>query len=193
MAPTIPTSEPSSLRAGDTWRWKASYRDYPSTDGWSLAYSIRGLGVLTWDAAWIAADGTGFLITIPLASTGPLAAGDYEWVATASKAGEKYTAGFGLLRVLPNLSTATAGQRQSHAEKMVGLIESELERRLTPASLGGRSGAESYSAHSRQFTGIDTEVLTKMLGFYRAQIRNRRQGSMGGLGAPVHVVFTRPR
>ena len=193
MGPTIPSSEPSSVRAGDTWRWDATYSDYPPSDGWALAYSIRGIGVLAWDAGWIDDDGSTYSVTIPAASTAALGAGDYEWVATATKGAEKYTAGYGLLRVLPNLATATAGQRQSHAEKMVPLIEAELERRITPAPQGGRGGAESYSVHGRQFTGIDTDKLTRMLGFYRSQIRARRQGTAGGLGTAVHVRFTRPR
>ena len=41
MAQSIPTTEPTRLRAGDTWQWRREdLSDYPAT-AWTLTYWFR--------------------------------------------------------------------------------------------------------------------------------------------------------
>lgn len=41
MAATVPTTEPASIRAGETLHFTRSLSDYPASDGWSITYSFR--------------------------------------------------------------------------------------------------------------------------------------------------------
>lgn len=188
MAPTIPTCEPETLRAGTTWTWTRQFSDYPIADGWALSYAIRGASVLTWSPTWVTDDGSTWTVLIPAASTAALAAGAYDWAAYVTSGANKYVAASGVLRVLPDLETASAGDRQAHAEKMVALIEAELERRLTGVASGGTGGIESYSIGGRAVTRMSAAELRQLLGQYRAELKALRRASEGW-PAPTRIQF----
>lgn len=131
MAPQIPTGEPSEAVIGDTWQWKiADSTDYPQSEGWTPAYHVRGVSVLTWSDGWRAfADGA-WTITVPASSTDDLTAGLYEWSlvwsGSGSYAGRVHTDKVGTLIVDVQLSAATATQRQGFAEKQLATVETQL-------------------------------------------------------------------
>lgn len=174
MTPPISTIEPTKLVAGDTSKWERSFADYPASDGWVLAYAFRGIGKFDVTAT---ADGDKYAITLPAATTAAIDEGLYEWTASVTKAAERYTLCSGSLILAPNLAAVTDASRQSHVERMVPLLEAQIETLMT-------SPIESYSIEQQQTVRRNLAELTKVLSIYRSKlVRKRRRGRMGSFAA----------
>ncbi|MCC7132486.1 MAG: hypothetical protein IT352_07575 [Gemmatimonadales bacterium] len=181
MAPTVPWTEPTRARAGDTWLWRRTFPEYPASEGWTPKYAIRGVDALLWDAAWAVASGEEWTITIPAASTLLLGAGRYEWAViltgSGSYSGREHTIQTGVLEVLPDLETAAAGDRQTHTEKTIAILEAAIEGRLT-------ADMEHYIINGRQVTRIPVRDLSRLLATYKAR---RYRERFGRVDVPVRV------
>ena len=182
MAPSIPTSEPSLIVAGDTAKWTMSFADYPVTDAWALTYHLRGASALDVAAQAQTAD---FLVTVTAAASAKLKPGRYTWIARVTKAGESYAARRGTLTVLPDAAQAEAGDLQTFAEKLLALTEQEIQNRMT-----GQRSIEQYSIAGRSFAKITVTELSRLRAQYRAEVAAERRP--GKLGIPVGAVFARP-
>lgn len=175
MTPPIPSSEPSSIFAGDTVLFTKTISDYPSSDGWILTYSFRGPSSLADQVA--TTSGSGYAVTIPVSATAPLLAGTYYWNARVSKAGEVHTVARGVLTV-----TLVAGALVlSHNEKMLAAINAALEGRVV-------ADMQQYTISGRMVTKIPFEKLMHYKGVYEAKVyRDRTPGQLG-----VNVAFGFP-
>lgn len=132
MAATVPTTEPTQLRAGDTWSWSRSFSDYPAGT-WTLAYSLlNSSGKISITAA---ADGTDYLVTVAASSTANYTAGTYSGVARVTSGAESYTVWQGSIEVLPNLAAAPSFDDRTHARKMLEAIEAALESRASSSQV----------------------------------------------------------
>lgn len=177
MAEQIPTGEPSTVTAGNTWTWTKTFSDYaPSESGgtWALSYAINGVGKLTWDAAWVSDDGQAWTVTIPAARTAGLPAGRYQWAAIVTGGGgydgERYTPASGILTIQPNPETAAQGDLQTHAEKALAAVEAVLEGRIT-------ADVQAYAIGGRSVTSIPVLELRKLRAQYRDEVwRERHPG-----------------
>jgi hypothetical protein len=133
MAQSIPTTEPTRLRAGDTWQWRREdLSDFPAT-AWTLTYWFRN-STDHFDVS-AAADGTAFAVTVAKANTAAKVAGDYDWVAVVESATERHEIGSGHLTLLPNLATQAAADLRSFARRMLDAIEAALESRASTDQL----------------------------------------------------------
>lgn len=184
MAPTIPTSVPETIVAGDTVKFKRSYADYPASESWTAKLALRG--VTTFADVEATVDGSEFLFTIPATlsgsgnSTDELAAGTYHWDIFVEKAGERYTVERGTMGVLANLSAATT--HQAHAEKMITILEAALSGRLT-------ADIENYSIGGRAVSKIPVKELKAMRAQYRHELWRIR--NPGKIGPAVRTTFAR--
>ena len=107
--PTVPTTEPARVHAGDslTWRRDDLTADYPATAGWALTYTlVSATKAITIGAS---ADGAAFQVSVPAADTAAWPAGDYTWAAAVSLGVQRTTIAQGRLTVLPNVAGATGG------------------------------------------------------------------------------------
>lgn len=188
MSYTVPDIEPTVAAAGEDWHWTRTFDEFPNSEGWTLKYYFRGVGTLDITATALAGSDSAFDVSAPAASTGALAAGRYVWDAIVSLAsGETHRAATGVLTVTPKLASAAAGAQQTHNEKMLALIETELENRLTGISAGGAGSVETYTIHGRSLAKLTTPELKKLRGQYLAAVQRER--SPGGIGTPVGVTF----
>lgn len=186
MSVDVPTSEPSTLTAGDTWKWTKSVQDYPASDGWQLSYAFRGGMKL--DLAWATevtahANGRDFTITVPATKTDKLPKGTYHWAAYATKAAERFEVDHGTLTVRPNLAVGTLEDGKTHAEKTLAVLEAKLEGRLA-------SDLENYVIAGRSVSKIPVSELVKLRQQYRAEVWRER--NPGRLGPTVEARFTAP-
>lgn len=184
LTAAVPQAIPTVLTAGDTWRWDASFSDYPKSDGWVLCYAFRGVGSLDVSGSQIvvnASDPAGFSVTVLPASTAPLGAGRYRYLARVTLAGEVRTVDAGVVQVLPDLATADEGELQTHAEKMVALLEAAIEANAASSANGGTGGTVlSYSIADRSVTFRDEKDLRDQLARYKWQVwRERNPGKIG--------------
>lgn len=129
---TIPTIEPTTLRAGDTWQWRREdLTDYPATS-WLLSYRFKNSsGGFQVDAT---ADGTAFAVDVDDITSARYAAGDYQWQARVNNGAETFTVGGGTTTVTPSFFSGTesaALDTRSTARKIVDNIDAMLAGRAT--------------------------------------------------------------
>lgn len=145
-----------------------------------LTYALRGVGAIDITATTNATDSNAYSVTVTASSTAGYAAGNYSYIARVTLAGAVYTVDSGVVLVTPNLGTATAGQLQTHAEKMVALCEAAIEAQAAAATAGGSGTIQSYTIGTRSVTFRDAEDLKRQLIDYKWQVwRERNPGRIG--------------
>lgn len=118
-----PTTEPTTVNAGDTVRWTKSLADYPASSGWGLTYTLlNAAGKITITST---ASGDAHAVHVPAATTANWAAGEYAWRAQATLAGDAYTVAEGRITVKPSFSAATLDTRSS-ARKALEAVDAYL-------------------------------------------------------------------
>lgn len=159
----IPTNEPSSLRAGDTWKWTRTLADYPAGT-WTLKYRFKN--ATSYFEIVAGTSGTDHLVSVAAATTAAYAAGSYTWMAwVEGGSSEKYTVDTGTLAVDPDYRASTAAyDGRSHARKMLDAIEAWLEAR-DPA-------VAEYEIAGRRMKYIPVAELIKLRSRYKTELAN---------------------
>ncbi len=185
MAADIPTTEPATLRAGDTWKWTKTLADYPASTPWTLKYRLKNAaGGIEITAS---ASGDDYSVTVAAATTAAYVAGTYEWVAwVEGGTAEKYTVATGSIELLADLRTGTATAAldvRSHAQKMVDAIEAWLE--------GHDPAVAEYEISGRRMKYIPTAELIKLRQRYLLEVANEkaRANLAAGLGGGRKIQF----
>ena len=107
---TTPTSEPSTITAGDTLTWQKSLADYAAPT-WVLKYRlINATAKIDITAT---ASGSDHLVSVAKATSAAYVAGSYAWTAWVETAAERVTVGSGTMIVLPNLAVLTTFDARS--------------------------------------------------------------------------------
>lgn len=158
---TVPTTEPTSIRAGDFLTWLKTLSDYPANAGWSLTYTlINSTTKLTITAG---ASGADFLVSVSAATSAGYAAGDYTWMARVTKATEIYTVGQGSITILPNLAALAIFDGRTHAKTMLEAIEAAFEGRASSTQL-------EYELNGRRIRNFSLEELITWRSYYKAEV-----------------------
>lgn len=125
MAATIPTTEPLTARAGDTWQWRREdlSADYPAS-AWTLKYYFRNAAAKFSIVA--AADGDAYAVSVAMGTTAGYTVGDYDWVAFVESATERFKVASGRIEVLADFETDVVYDARSFARKMLDIIEAAL-------------------------------------------------------------------
>jgi len=132
MAYTIPSVEPVSARAGDTWTWERTLSDFPAST-WTLTYTFFStLGKITIVAD---ADGDDYSVDVAPATTAAYTTGRYDWVAHVTDGTDQHQVLSGVMDVLPDLSAVTTYDGRTHNRVMLDAINSILEGRATASQL----------------------------------------------------------
>lgn len=172
----IPSNEPSTLRAGDTWAWKrADLTDYPAPT-WALKYYFRNAAAKFSITA--AADGAAHAVSVAMATTAAYTVGHYDWIAVAESATERYEVDTGRLQVLPNLATDVVYDARSFARKMLDYIEAALLNRATGDQLDVINAALADRSIARDKSGL-MQLRTQFKLEVKAE-ENRERAKNGG-------------
>lgn len=168
MAYTVPTNEPTQLRAGDTWQWRReNLSAYPAST-WTLKYYFRNATDKFNVTA--AADGAQFAVSVPMATSADHAVGYYDWIAVVESATERYQVDSGRLQVLPNLATDVVYDVRSFARKMLDHIEAALESRASADQLDLINAALDTRSITRDKSGL-MELRTRFAAEVAAEER----------------------
>ncbi len=177
MAATIPTTEPDSLRAGDTWAWRREdLDDYPAS-AWTLVYYFRN-ATSNFDIT-ASADGDAYVVTVAKASSGK-PSGWYDWVAVVTSATERHEVDRGRLQVLPDYSVAAALDGRGFARTLVDYIEAALLDRASADQIDVIGAALADRSLTRDRAGMLT-----LRSHFLAEVRREehaeriRQGMAG--------------
>lgn len=186
MAATIPTKEPTQLRAGDTIKWKKTLGDYPAgASEWSLKYALRGTaGVIDIEAS---ADGTDHLVSISPTTSTAYASGHYDVLGFVEKGSDRYTVFAGRMEILPDLETeGSSYDGRTHAKKVLDKIEAVLENRATKEIL--ESTIEGVSI--KRIPHEDLLMMrSKYLNWHRQEIAAEKLSAGMGTGRTILARF----
>ena len=182
---TNPTSIPATLTAGDSWQWTRSLDAFPA-DSWDLTVYLRGPATLDIPSTPGVGDPGVHVLAVAPEDTTPLAPGRYTWAERVSDGnGDVRTIATGVVDVRPNPATATAGQLQSHAARMVPLLEEALRRRVT-------IDQASYQILQRAATREDLREYERMLTRYRLELAAELAGHTRPGWRTISHQFRRP-
>lgn len=130
--PDVPTSEPTTLRAGETWSWLRSLPDYPAPT-WVLTYTLINSSAKQTITA--TASGADHLVSVAAATTGGYAAGTYTLLGRVAKSPEVYSVYSATLQVDPNLAAASTYETRTTAKKILDALDAYLLGRATANEL----------------------------------------------------------
>ena len=188
LAAPIPAIEPLSFSAGETVQWTKAIASYPSTDGWTLVYSLRGPVSVPDISAVGNSDGT-YSITLTAAGANPtniMQPGRYEWVSHVTMgtgaALQRFLAQKGVFAVRANFVGGIEAISWS-ADTLVTL-EASIKSRLA-------GDVQSYSIAGRSINKIPIRELYSMRAQCKAAIWRENNP---GLSGPVRAItFVQPR
>lgn len=179
MSASIPTTEPASLRAGDSASWLISGADYPAGDGWGLTYTfINAAGKFSITSA---ADGNDHRVHVLPAVTALYVAGSYNWQCVAADGTDAYTIRSGTIEVLPSFAAATTLDSRSHAQKTLDALEAWIE--------GHDMAVAEYEIAGRRMKYIPITDLLKLRDQYRRDVRSELAASGSGKSGRVYLRF----
>jgi hypothetical protein len=165
--PLIPKLEPLRFVAGDTVKWTRNIPGYPSGANTLSYVLISRTATYQVNGSEVTAEGDGFAMTIPAATTANYAAGVYRWQAYISDgSGNRYTVGEGEVEILPNLQASTAGiDDREQDEKILDAIKDMLAGKVLAGD------AQRYMIHGRELQRYTFAELQKLRGQYERRVR----------------------
>lgn len=182
MAFTVPTTEPASLRAGDTWAWtRGDLSDYPAST-WTLTYYFRN--ATSHFNVSATADGDSFAVEVLPATTAAIVPGWYEWFAFVSDGTDRHQVATGRSEVLQDVTNAVPFDGRSWARRMLDYVEAALESRASTDQLDLVMAQLDQRTLTRDKGGLIT--LRSML---QADVRREEQATTGYKGGRLLVRF----
>ncbi len=172
MAHPIPTSEPASLRVGDTWAWsRADLTNYPAST-WTLTYHFRNADDFFDVIA--SADGEAFSISVPAATTAAYTAGSYTWTALVFDGTDRHEVGNGVVNVLADVSVAAAFDGRSLPRRLLDAVNAILESRASADQIDLVNAAAGDQSFARNTAGL-IEYKSKL------ELEVKREEGSGGM------------
>ena len=179
MARTRPTSEPSILRAGETWEWERTLSAYPAAE-WTLSYTFTNATAKLSITA--GKDGDTHVVSVAQATTAAYTAGRYDGFGQVTDGSETFSVWAGGLEVLPDLATATSYDGRSHARVMLDAILALLEGRASDDQLDQVSAVLGDRSQAR-----NPELLLPMRDRYRVEVLREEQAKRSGATGRILV------
>ena len=184
--PEIPTSEPLTVIAGDTIKFKKTWSDYPTAD-WTLSYVLHSRSKDTSNAtATVTEDGKYYVVTFSAAQTADFTPEDYSLHGRITNGIESYTVYDGILAVRRNVAAASShDEMRTFAARALEAVETAIL-----GSLG--SEFVSFSVDGQSFTRMPREEAMRMRDQFKAEVirENRAERIRQGIGTSRNV-YTR--
>jgi hypothetical protein len=174
----IATTEPTSLRAGDTWAWTRTLADYPAS-AWTLTYYFRN-ATAKFDVV-ATASGDSYAVTVAKASSGKTP-GWYDWTAFVESATERHQVNAGRVQILPNVAADVVNDGRTFARRMLDAIEAILEGRATSSDIDRVSVGMEDRSHVQK-----PELLLPLRDRYRVEVRREEMAQRAGSGSRILV------
>lgn len=191
----LPSYEPREFAAGETPRWTKALADFPASDGWALDYYLRGAGA-GFDVS-ATADGDGFVVEVPAASTENLTPGNYRWQGWVSKGAEQYKvvdAPVVVKRGFVGVAAATVVETRSEVKQILDAIDALLKGKATKDQQQYTiAGGGGYRMLMRIPVGELIQLRKEYARLYAAERRRERARRGGSPFSTIKVRFDVPR
>lgn len=195
MAPDVPTTFPSYLVAGATWQWEqrlfdqATGDEFLPHDGGTVTMYLTGHHSLEFTATADTTDDV-WAFSVPTSTTDDITTAKanqwYRWRILGVRNTVTYDLGSGTIFVYANPDITAGDDRRTHAQKMVALIEAEIEARF--AGTAG-TGHNAYSLLGRSIEKWGLDELYALLAKYEARVERDTHGRP----RPFRIGFGRAR
>ncbi len=161
MADSAPRS---SIYAGDSWDWEATFSDYPASASWLAETIFLKPGE---DAIKLkgTADGDAFDFAITPDASASMAPGVWTWAIRVWKGTVSKVVKTGKTTVRPNPS---AIRPESHNEKCLRLVQAAMEERLEDVQ-------EAISILGQDITKVSAGELERLMDRYQARVNDERR------------------
>lgn len=178
-APSIPTEMPGSFVAGATWEWTQHLYEQVTGDeftpGGGATAELHLNGKVSMEIpASDNGDGQWLFSKAPADTDAILLDGIYRWTILGTLSSKVYALGSGSIEVIGFPDTADASDNRTHAEKMLALIEAELQARVP----GTGAAVDAFTIGIRQFQNVSLEQLEKLRAKYMAEIVIEKFGKL---------------
>lgn len=177
---TIPTTEPSSVTAGDTIAWTKTLTDYPATAGWVLKYRL--INTANKIDITATASGADHLVSVAAATSTSYVSGWYDWQAYVEKAAERYTVDNGRIQISPNLAGVSAAgfDDRSQPRRILDSLLSAYETAIT-----SRAFVQEYEIAGRRMKFNTKADWIMEIDYWKAQVASEERSAKinAGLGA----------
>lgn len=184
--PPIQTREPELFAVGDTLLFQRLIRDFLPSDGWSLLYEIRGgaSGTSTPVSFTSTADGDWHKISVAASTTAAWLPGDYVLAGYLVNSGLSQRNQFylGELTLQTNRGSNTDATEQTHYQKMIVLLEGQLETLAAHA-------IQDSTVQQSEFRRVKRKELEEQLAFNK-EMRNieiRQEAIRNGYQNPAFI------
>lgn len=176
MAPSIPTTEPSILVSGTTWKWNPAWADFPASDGWVITYRLVGPTTKEFTAT---NTGTAFEVTVAYGESN-VPPGTYMLSGFATLGAERYPLPSRRVLVLEGGAAAEKGaSRRLWCEQMLEIVQAVLMNKATADML-------EYTIAGKSVKTLSPEELWKLRASLRTELYIARTGRRG---QPYRVRF----
>ena len=185
---------PSTIRAGDTVRWRAAETvdnlgNAVTSADWALTYYLRANTAGEGATITATAAATGWEAVIPAVTSASFDAGQWFWQAIASSGSDKLTLGAWQVTVLAALDysgTPGAFDGRTQAEQDLVAVQAAIRALIS----GG--AVKQYSIGNRSLTKYDLKDLVMLESQLKAQVKREQAAQLAanGLGNP-HNLFVR--
>lgn len=179
------TTIPATLDAGVVCTIRRTLEDYPAGDDWVLVLHLQGKSAAHIEAT---PDGDDHVLTLTAAITEALEPGGYQYGETISRGTDEtlegpYPISRGRLVVRPNLIAAAAGTLEDPNEKILRVLYTLRDRRIT----------EDVAAYQLDGMGVTREQLKDVDALVaKYELRVRRKRRPGLFAATATVSLHRP-
>lgn len=175
------------ITAGDSLNFVTQLPDYPASAGWVLTYTLvpRSVGAsrITLGSQ---ADGDEHRIQASATTTAAWVAGQYSWVASVARAGERYTLAQGAVQILPDPASASVMDTRSQARVALDNICAYL------ADAQNLSAAK-YSIAGRSLDRHPMSELLRLKSHFQVEVAKEDAAARVAAGLPdnrrVYVRF----
>lgn len=159
------STQPSTLRAGDSIRWYRDLPDYPASAGWALRYRML---FPSGDPVEIETTGEGDRFQVDLSSeaTGRFIAGKATLVAWVERDAERVTIDGQQIVILPDLTRV--GEFDGRSENARALAQAKAA--LADYVASGRAHVQRYTIASREFWFRDVKDIKALIDHYEAEV-----------------------
>lgn len=167
----LPSTEPLTIRAGDTVTWQRILDEYPASAGWTLQYRLlyaSGAPAASWSST-----GSGSAHTISLASsvTAAFTSGEATLCPyverTVNSVLERQSLGTLPITVLPDLTQVASVDSRSSAQRILADLRAALEGYLASAN----ATIVEYTIGDRTMRFRSSEDILAMINYYDGIVR----------------------
>ena len=150
---------PAVIVQGDTVTWTSRNITYPSTDGWTLTYTLQITGTAHTVVAVGNSDGS-YTATIPSTVSATYAGGNYRFQGVVTSGSDRHTVEQGTLFVELDFATNPDANSESEVKRALDAVEANLLGKAT-------SDQQSYTIQGRSLTRYSIEELQSLRDYYQ--------------------------